>query len=181
MVFNPLAAEITPSPTPTAVITPSPTPTPILLDTDLDGFTDNLENYLYTSPFAKCQNTPTPTPTLAGTGSATTSALRKPSANWPADLNGDNLVNVSDVLAFNTIHGKRLQDSPQFITIPGFVQTPLKRFDLNADGIINTADALQLNRFMFKRCYDTLVTPTPTRTLTPTPTLSITQSPTPIP
>jgi hypothetical protein len=60
---------------------------------------------------------------------------------WPPDINDNQLVNGSDILAYNSSFGS---------SAPGPPYTA--RLDLNASGLINGADILQFNPFFGKRC-----------------------------
>jgi uncharacterized repeat protein (TIGR01451 family) len=95
-------------------------------DSDCDGFSDTIENFVGTDPLVACGGTALPD------GSSST---------WPPDFNNDGRVNLSDVLKY----------SPVFNTMaPGPPYN--KRFDLNADGKINLSDILKLSPFFNQSC-----------------------------
>lgn len=68
---------------------------------------------------------------------------------WPPDFNDNQVVNVGDILSFNSSFGQQGTDPP--VSFAG-TSTPVSRWDLNANGIVNVGDVLQLNAFMFKSC-----------------------------
>lgn len=60
---------------------------------------------------------------------------------WPADFNDDQLVNGSDVLAFNTLIGSTAPGPPYSV-----------RFDLDGDGTITVGDKAFVSALFGKRC-----------------------------
>jgi uncharacterized repeat protein (TIGR01451 family) len=95
-------------------------------DSDCDGFSDTIENFVGTDPLVACGGTALPD------GSSST---------WPPDLNNDTRANISDVLKY----------SPVFNTTgPGLPY--LKRYDLNGDNRINISDVLKFSPFFNQSC-----------------------------
>ncbi|MEK7573266.1 MAG: CAP domain-containing protein [Patescibacteria group bacterium] len=95
-------------------------------DADKDGFKNGVESFVGTDPLEKCLRTKTP---------------GIPSSAWPPDLTGDNLVNDSDILSFNSRFGAKVGAANYD-----------KRWNLNMDGLINLQDVLQLNKYMNTTC-----------------------------
>jgi hypothetical protein len=112
-------------------------------DTDCDGYSDTTtfaprapESTIGTLPGTKCASTPA------------THDEPLPDA-WPPDFNDNQIVNVGDIIAFNSAFGMHPTDPD--VNFAGTV-TPVARWDLNANGVVNVGDVLQLNAFIFKRC-----------------------------
>jgi len=101
--------------------TPTPTPTP-QIDSDRDGFSDVVENYIGTDPADNCPD-------------------NSNDAAWPPDFNNNKTVNIIDVGAlrnyFNSVEGDSKYN---------------RRYDLNADKAINIIDVGALNLYFNKTC-----------------------------
>jgi hypothetical protein len=112
-------------------------------DTDCDG-------YHVTNTFA-----PRASETTIGTDATkhcmgTTGVHDEPLPDaWPPDFNDNQIVNVGDIVSFNTPFGQPTTNPP--INFAGTL-TPIARWDLNGSGLVNVSDVLQLNPFMFKNC-----------------------------
>jgi uncharacterized repeat protein (TIGR01451 family) len=91
-------------------------------DDDCDGFTTAIENFVGTDPNIAC---------------ATTVSVNA----WPADINNDRRVNITDVLKFVPVFNSAAPGPPYN-----------KRFDLNGDGRIGTSDVLKLVPFFNLSC-----------------------------
>jgi mannan endo-1,4-beta-mannosidase len=98
-------------------------------DSDADGFSDNIENYIGTDPTKKCQTAPNP------------AGITDPNTAWPPDLNGDNSVTQADADAFK----------PHFNTRAGDLSYD-RRFDLTSDGIIDISDVLAIKPYFGTSC-----------------------------
>ena len=92
------------------------------VDSDNDGFSDNLELYLGTDPLDNCPDN-----------------INDPA--WPPDFNNNQVVNIIDVLYFGDKINKKVADDPS-----------LSRYDFNMDGTINIIDVLYMGPYMSKRC-----------------------------
>lgn len=135
------ASGSTATPTPTASATPSQTPTPSRTPT------------ASASPTNTAGATATPTRTATVTPTATATAEDA----CPADLNGDGLVDLADILL--AAAGWGLAQGQ-----PGFDPA----LDLNHDGVVNVVDVQLVAARFNLTCAE--VTPTPTRTPTATHT-----------
>ncbi len=124
---------------------------PAKTDTDADGFSDTLEAHVVTNPFDICSS--------------------------PADINGDGVVDITDISALAGSFGKAVPPAPVRYDI---APDPL------FDNFIDIGDIARVAGFFGKVCTPTATptptpspTPSPTPTPTPTPTASPTPSPTP--
>ncbi len=94
----------------------------VLGDSDGDGFTDGIENFVGTSPIKACS--------LPGNLSA-----------WPPDINNDGRVNLVDLSRIAQAYGSRTGQARYRV-----------RLDLNADGRINILDLTIAANFYGKTC-----------------------------
>jgi hypothetical protein len=78
------------------------------------------------------------------------------------DLNGDKVINMSDVILIATVFGSVSGDGKY-----------VSSYDINSDGAINMSDVI-----IVATNFNKMISPTPTSTLKPTPTLSQTPTPT---
>ncbi len=101
----------------------------LLLDSDGDGFADTNEDFVGTDPNLACSTTG------AVTHPGDTTKINDEAVdNWPADMNDDQVVNLSDMLYLAP---------PMFFSVGP--NPPYRvRYDLNLDGVINLADMLYL-------------------------------------
>ncbi len=101
----------------------------LLLDSDGDGFADANEDFVGTNPNLACSATG------AVTHPGDTTKINDEAVdNWPADMNDDQVVNLSDMLYLAP---------PMFFSV-GPTPPYRVRYDLNLDGVINLADMLYL-------------------------------------
>ncbi|MEX0799744.1 MAG: DUF4114 domain-containing protein [Dehalococcoidia bacterium] len=110
-------------------------------DSDGDGFTDALEQYMGTDPFSACNQT--------------TAANDEPLDAWPPDFNDDTKVGVLDLALIRNFHNSVLGDA---------VYDP--RYDLDADGEIDISD-IQALRLNYNAECTAAATPTPTPPASP--------------
>ena len=110
-------------------------------DSDGDGFTDALEQYMGTDPFSACNQT--------------TVANDEPLDAWPLDFNDDTKVGVLDLALIRNFHNSVLGDA---------VYDP--RYDLDADGEIDISD-IQVLRLNYNAECSAAATPTPTPPASP--------------
>ena len=97
-------------------------------DSDSDGFADQIELYIGTSPLDNCPDTAT--------------ANDEADDKWPPDFTDNQFVNLSDVLAFSPHYGAVGTSDPKYN----------RRFDLNVDGNINDLDTAAMQPYWLRSC-----------------------------
>lgn len=124
-------------------------------DTDKDGFSDKVENYMGTDPSSACAN-------------------NNNHAAWPPDFDNNRTVNILDITKLTP---------PTFNTSQGN-DNYKNRYDLNADGTINILDTTIAQSYFNKNCNIPLpspsIIPLPSPSTIPLPSPSIIPSPSPI-
>jgi hypothetical protein len=99
-----------------------------IMDSDSDGFSDSLENYLGTDPNKKCADNP--------------GVNNEPGPDaWPLDFDDNQKANTLDIGKFVFVLNKRKEDA-------GFSA----RYDFNQDGVINTVDVGKFVPQLNKSC-----------------------------
>jgi protocatechuate 3,4-dioxygenase beta subunit len=92
-------------------------------DGDCDGFAASIELFVGTDPMVACEDGETP-------------------SDWPPDFNGDQTVNVMDLMSgFRDAWGSSGPSGPDYSA----------RFDLNADELININDLLSGFKFAYSK------------------------------
>lgn len=91
-------------------------------DSDGDGFSDDIEQYVGTNPFRACPR-------------------NLKDSSWPPDFNNDKKVDFADLNSFGSHLFSKLGQ-------PAYSN----RYDLNADGIINIGDVIVFGQYYGKNC-----------------------------